>query len=114
MSLQIGGFTNSQTTDPEIHRRKSILSRLAVKSLFNSTFDGGSTVPSKIKLDLRSQSRPKSTYLGRLPRLAVYVGPFQLFQTGYICRRRALRRGLVMLYMPLIIIIPMPQFTSLQ
>src|SRR6218665_3437998 len=47
--------------------KKSVLSRLAVKSLFNSTFDGGSTVPSKtnsIRLEV-----PKSTYLGRLPRL---------------------------------------------
>src|SRR6218665_3010312 len=34
-------------TDPEVHIQKTVLSRLAVNALFNSTFDGGSTVPSK-------------------------------------------------------------------
>jgi len=54
-------------TDLKVQRQKSVLSRLAVKSLFNSTFDGGSTVPSKTDpIRLEVPSRPKLTYWGQL------------------------------------------------
>ena len=57
-------WINLQMTDPEVHRQKSVLSRLAVKSLFDSSFDGALTVPSKtdpIRLEV-----PKSTQVDLL------------------------------------------------